>query len=119
MDTSIDAQATRFALEILRKHPQISFANARAAAEYAGLEALPRTAFDAAVEELGIDREPDESTPGAGVDGVEESQLIAQLEALRDDFAETEAMRGALVDIQRLVRAVLDQDGSSPRSSSA
>lgn len=105
MDTQRDARAIQFALEILRSHPQISYDHAVAAAECEGVTVLPRHVFFQAVQRLGI-RRPDENVADLA-EAPSDAPLLRQLEQIRGEFVETAAMRDALANIRRVVRAAL------------
>ncbi len=110
MDRNYDAPATRFALEILRNHPQISYEHAVSAAGYSGVGQLPRRVFFDAAERLGIAREPEPPPavlpePTMPVDAP--STLLRQLDQFREQMTETATVRDALLRMRTVVRAAL------------
>jgi hypothetical protein len=118
-DDHRDSAAMRFAVEILTRHPQISYGHAVSAAEYAGVGALPRRVFRDALVRVGIEREDDEG-PAAGAGAAADAAaapLIGRLEQIRQQFAETAAFRTALLEIRSAVRSALQAEaarGSEP-----
>ena len=104
-----DDRATRFALQILSNHPQISYEHAVSAAEFSGLKELPQHVFFTAVRRLGIPRTEDVaalSSPSP-TSLTESGRLVDQLEGIRRRFSETAEIRQALVNMRRVVRAAL------------
>jgi hypothetical protein len=110
MDRNYDAPETRFSLEILRSHPQISYEHAVSAAEYSGVPHLPRGVFLAAADRLGIIRSPEANlriVHRAPQDAP--TTLLQQLDRFREQMTDTATMREALLRMQKTVRAALDQ----------
>ena len=118
MDRNYEAPAARFALEILRRHPQISYEHAVSAAEYAGVQRLPRDVFFDTAERLGIprDRTMTPATPTLDVGRPGEphgeasgstAHLFARLEKFQKQVAETAEIRAALERMRQVVRAAL------------
>lgn len=106
------SKASRFALEILREHPQISFAHAVSAATYAGIMELSAKDYQAAQRYLGIPLSATQEINGQGPvivpkDHIDTAELIRKLEAIRAQYAETAALREALIEIRTVVRAAL------------
>lgn len=102
---NLDQPAGRFALRLLRDHPQISYQHALSAAEYAGLEGLPSPVFFAAVDQLGIVRQDrGERTPSAGDSAV----LLVQLERLLEECRYASELRDVLLQIRAVTRAALE-----------
>ena len=129
METSIDDKAIEFAKNILRKHPQISFEHAAAAAVYDGIPDLPQNAFFSAIRRLSIVRQDpneelrlanrarevrDASRQGPVDSRIDDAGggaangLIGRLETLRLEVKETSEMREALVGIRNVVRKALE-----------
>ena len=101
MSPASEDPAAPFAREILRRHPQIRYEHAVAAAEAAGLPGLPRAQFRAAIRELQIERAEPEAESGA------ESPLLAALTAAQEQCRDTERLRLALARMRAVVRAAL------------
>ena len=105
-----DDPATKFALQILNRHPQISYGHAVSAAEFSGIKELPRHVFFTAVRRLGIPRSEDVaalSSPSPASLTASGGSLVDQLEGIRRSFAATAEIRQALVNMRRVVRAAL------------
>ena len=118
MDRKFEEPAARFALEILRNHPQISYEHAVSAAEYAGVQRLPRSVFLEAAERLGIPRDQTAIEPVQTLDvdrprrlrdepNGTSATLLAQLDAFQQLVAETGEIRTALERMRLVVRAAL------------
>jgi hypothetical protein len=110
MDRNYDAPETRFALEILRSHPQIIYEHAVSAAECSGVLHLARGVFLAAADRLGIIRSPEANlriVDRAPQDAP--TTLLQQLDRFREQMTDTATMREALLRMQKTVRAALDR----------
>ncbi len=138
MDRSSEDPGLRFALKIRSQHPQISYEHAVSAAAYAGVPDLRRGVFFEAVDRLNLPREnplerlssavpatppsdgPQPESPASSAVGHESfariatgsggsKDLIADLDAFRDDLRETGEIRNALQAMRKVVLAALDE----------
>ena len=84
------------------------------AAEYNGVERLPRPVFFAAAERLGLSRDEAAEAPSEETQEAERlpqdsrSPLLLELDRFREQMTETATIRDALLRMRKVIRAALD-----------